>query len=178
MSRLRNFFQRNDSVPSASSEDEHAISAEQARKEDEAAVKEESRLTRVFEVSRQYFLQERLKGNLYVSYSFLAFGNTISCDIDGTTREEGEVVEDIGKAESELTRFERAIFNAAKRAISNMQRRAKAYRDKPYRGDITLSTSVSVTTPALGLVSFYINISATVDSVLLALERKQRSTSK
>jgi hypothetical protein len=175
MSRFGKFFQKGDA---ASSTNEEQAQLEKEKKEDEEAVKEESRLCKIFEICRDYFIFQQLVGSVYVSSSFLAFGNSISCDIDGTAE---DAVADLAKVteeqlkvdEQELGKIEKMVCNSVRKAMDNLEKRARAYKDKTYKKDLTLCTSVSVTSPVFGLVSFSINISATVGSLL---ESKQKSS--
>ena len=140
-------------------------------KEEEDALKEEGRFTRIFELVRNYFISEGLSGNVYFSYSFLAFGNTISCDIDGTNEETKPTPVD----ETNLGTLEKSILGSTKRAIRNLTNRAMAYKTKPYKEDLSLGCQVSMTMPMLGLASFYLTCSATVQSLLEAHDRRVES---
>jgi hypothetical protein len=174
MSRFQKLFQKNDGTAATNNE-----VTEQTTKEEEDAAKEEAKVSKIFEICRDYFLLERLNGNVTVSSSFLAFGNDVSSDIDGTSEEaQAELAqlstEKMNLEEKELGTFEKIACNAAKKALKNLENRALAYRNKSYKGGLTLSSSVGVTTPGLSVVSFSISISASVDSLLESHARKQQ----
>jgi hypothetical protein len=175
MSRIDQFMNKVKGGESGEHEKE-AENEQQNKKNEEDAVKEEGRLTKVLEASRNYFIAEKLSGNVTVFYSFLIFGNSISCDIDGSSEmsedSSNETNQKVDKEEVEkLDRFQTTVVNSTKKAIKNMENRALAYKDKPYRGDLQLSSSVSVTTPGLSLASFSITCTATLASLLARKER-------
>jgi hypothetical protein len=178
MSRIGQFMNKMKGVE-PSEADKEAETEQQNKKDEEDAVKEEGRLTKVLEVSRNYFISEKLSGNVTVYYSFLVFGNSISCDIDGSSEMSEDSSNETNKKTDEevekLGRFETAVVNSTKKAIKNMENRALAYKDKPYRGDLQLSSSVSVTTPGYSLATFSITCTATLSSLLARKERNAQS---
>eukprot|EP01040_Poterioochromonas_malhamensis_P017799 gene17799-20575_t len=135
-------------------------------KEEEDALKEEARFTRVFELIRNDFIAERLNGSLEISYSFLLFGNTISCDVDGTNEETQPTTVD----ETNLGTLEKGILSSTKRGIRNLTNRAMAYKTKPYKEDMSLSCQVTV--PVMGLASVSLSLSASIQSLLEAHDRR------
>lgn len=143
---------------------------EQLAKEEEEAVKGEKNLKRILEAARKLYFEKRIAGTIDVARSFAVHTTSLSCDIDGTQAEDDSgdnesVIEDEVEAEK-LSRFEKIAMNSLVRAINTLENRAKAYRNRPYKNDLSISTGVYVTDPFLGISTLSISCSATVSSLL------------
>eukprot|EP01031_Cornospumella_fuschlensis_P028340 gene28340-34216_t len=151
-------------------------SAEQASKEEEESVKEEKNLTRILEMARKMYYEKKIVGSIEVARSFAIFNTSVSCDIDGSEPEEvapeDSAVAVKAEEQEKLTRFETLVFRSLTKAVNNLENRAKAYRNKPYRKDLTISTGIYTSDPILGISSLSVSCSATVESLLAALEMK------
>jgi hypothetical protein len=145
---------------------------------DEEAVREEKFLSKVLEVTRGMYFEKKLVGSIYACRSFAFYSSSLNCDVDSTApieEEETEIRESTGN--EQMSFFERKVVTGVKGAISTMQRRAKAYKNKPYRKDLTLSCGLSVSDPFLGLISTSITCSATVASLLAEEDENIEQTS-
>lgn len=172
---LKKFMNRNnkeeaDAAPAAEP------SEEALAKEEEEAVKDEKRLKRVLEMARRHFFEKRIVGSIDVARSFGIFTAGASCDIDGTEAEE-ELAEEVEKEEDKekLSRFERIIMSSLTKAVNALESRAKAYRHRPYKKDLSLSTGIYVTDPFLGISTLSVTCTATVTSLLAMGEGKPSS---
>lgn len=133
----------------------------------EAAEKDEKSLRRIFDVARKIFLEKKLVGSFEVSRTIGALSSCVSCDIDGESVDEEHQHEDHHNGETEeLTRFERVAEKAIHAAVESMVKRSRAYRKRTYAKDITLSASIGISDPFLGVLSIQFSCSATVVSLL------------
>lgn len=156
------------------------VNEEQARKEEEDSVKEEKNLSRILEMARKMYYEKKITGSIDVSRSFAIFTTSLSCEVDGTEPEEevAEVESTLpAKAEEQekLTRFESLVFRSLTKAVNNLENRAKAYRNKPYKKDLTISTGIYTSDPILGISTLSVSCAATVSSLLAAAETKASS---
>ena len=79
-----------------------------------------------------------------------------------TETEGGQETEELEK----ISTLEKAAITAALASINGLKRRAKKYIQKPYMTSCTLSESLTLSMPVLGLFDINVTISATVQSLL------------
>lgn len=141
----------------------------ETKSKEEDAVREERILCSILEVSRRQFFEMGLVGSIDVSRSLAIYTSSISCEVDGY---------DISSFDEELksekdsgyNMFEKRLKSAVCGAIRTLRHRARAYRNKPYRKDLTLTCGVTISDPFLGLVSTSVQCSATVESLLKEID--------
>ena len=138
--------------------------AEEVEREEEESRKNEYRLMIILEKVREIYYQRKLVGSIEISRSFLATSNSIGCDIDGTGEFEPEVPE-AGKEEQKIPLLSRVTINNATRLLNRLEVRAKNYRNKSYKEDLTISGSIDITDP-MGFTGVGISCSATISSLL------------
>lgn len=147
-------------------------SEEQQAKDEEDAVKEEKSLQLILEKARKLFFEKRIVGSIDVARTFGMFTTGLSCEIDGS--EEADVTPDEQPAAAEdkekATRFEKVIITSLVKAVNSLEGRAKAYRSRAYKKDLSLSTSIYVSDPILGISSLSVSCTATVSSLLAMSE--------
>lgn len=131
----------------------------------EAAEKDEKSLRKIFDIARKVYLNKKLIGSFEVSRTMGAMSSCVSCDFDGQEDEVQEYDHKLSDSE-DLTRFEKAAERAISVAIESMCKRSRAYRKRTYAKDITLSSSISISDPFLGVLSVQFTCSASLTSLL------------
>lgn len=143
--------------------------AEEIEKEEEDSRRNEYRLTIILEKVRDMYYQRGLVGSVEISRSFLCTCNSISCDIDGSSSpESGTTAEEAGAAEAEAQKIPLLVKLTVRnttRLLQRLEARAKNYRNKPYKADLSVSGSISITDP-MGFTGVSISCSATLESLL------------
>lgn len=174
MSRFANFRQGvREKVTTAlgiegnTTDDTAELSEEDLAKEEEDARKHESRLTIIIEKVRELYLQRGLVGSIDISRSLLLTCNTVSCDVDGTATTEESPADDVhhGTEDEKVPVLTKVAVRSAVRLLNRLEARAKNYKSKPFKDDMSVSGSTSITDP-LGLTSVSISCSASVASLL------------
>jgi hypothetical protein len=171
MARFRNFLQEK----LGTKEEEDPVEAEirKHQKQEEDAEKDESKLKLVLELVRALFFEHKLVGSITVSKTMGVLTRTLSCEIDGTELstndgDNGGPQESLTSDRDQLSRVEKLIMSAVTASIDGMIGRARAYKSKSYRKDLSLSNSVSVSDPFFGIVGMYVCCTATAESLLRA----------
>jgi hypothetical protein len=182
MARFRNFLQ--DKFGNKDQEQD-PVEAEikKHQKEEEDAANDEKRLKIVLEIIRQLYFQHKLTGTVEVGRSVRGFYSNVSCEVDGTGND-SEVPEDLAEEhfdQDQLSRFEKMVVAAANRSIDTMIHRARGYKHKSYRKDLTVTNSAYITDPFFGIFTLYISTAATCESLLTAdsfrtLKKMEKST--
>lgn len=152
---------REDTVDPADTPTEEVIQVATA----DEAVKEEAFLSSLLEVTQRVYYEQGLNGSIYVSRSFIFYQSSLNCEVHGSSEEQKsqKLTETLAK---ELTMFERKVMSTVRGAVLLLKNRARAYRNKEYRKDLTLSCGISVTDPFFGLMSTTISCSAKVSTLL------------
>jgi hypothetical protein len=140
--------------------------------EDKEVTKEEDRLIVLLEKARGLYLQKRLTGSVEITRSFAAFYRTVSCDIDAGSAESDETGGELGN-DVDLSRLQKLAVGAIEKCIKGLEKRSLAYRNKPYKSDLSLSSTVYVTAPFLGLVSISISCTATAASLINSVDAQK-----
>lgn len=142
--------------------------AEEAAKEDET-IKEEKKLMFLINRVRKIYFEKRLEGEIEIMQALGIYYRTVNCEINqaALNTEASDVdAELFGDADEHLTTFQKIASSSINRLIRNLQSRAKAYKKVSYQGDMTLSSQVYVTDPIIGIASFSIACSATIESLI------------
>ena len=156
---------------------------EKRLQEDKEIEKDERRLKVVMDSIRKLYAEYHLTGSFDVYKSFGAFTQSLSLEI--TTEEEEAATTDDTETDSVLaeeveqkTNFQKIVIAAARKGIVTLMRRSRAYKKQQYRKDLTLSTSISVSDPFLGIMSTSISLSASAESLIAAeaLYQAQKSS--
>ena len=150
--------------PVASNGSEENPDVEPDDKED---AHEERRLSFLLEKARKAYMDKGLSGSIEITRSFAAFYRTVSCDIDGIAERasEGSLEEEVEEDEK-MSRLQKLAVSGIDRCIKALEKRAHVYRNKSYKSNLTLTSTLYVTAPFVGLVSINISCSATVESLL------------
>mmetsp|Transcript_61273 Transcript_61273/g.107626 ORF Transcript_61273/g.107626 Transcript_61273/m.107626 type:complete len:181 (-) Transcript_61273:135-677(-) len=138
---------------------------EELEKEEEESRKHEYRLMIILEKVRDIYFQRKLVGSIEISRSFLATSNSISCDVDGTTEADSHSLEAHGPEENKIPLLAKVTITNATRLLNRMEVRARHYRSKAYKEDLSISGSINITDP-LGFTSVSISCSASMVSLL------------
>jgi hypothetical protein len=175
MSRLAAFRQNvREKVTSALGIDEHTVdeeahlepTPEEIAKEEEDSKKHEYRLVIILEKVRELYQRKGFVGSVDISRSFLCTSNSLSCDIDGSGGSEETPLDDSTFAETDkVPMLSKITINNVTRLLARLESRAKNYRNKPYKDDLTISGSVGFTDP-MGFSGVSISCNATVSSLL------------
>jgi hypothetical protein len=145
--------------------------AEELAKEEDESRKHEYRLMIILEKVREMYYQRGLVGSVDISRSFLFTCNDISCDIDGTGTPEVEPAVEHASAEVEkVPMLVKLTIKNVTRLLNRLETRAKNYKTKSYKDDLTISGSINICDP-MGFTSVSISCSATLSS-LLSNEKK------
>jgi hypothetical protein len=176
MEAITQFFQKDSSstVPI-----DEQTQLEKEKYEDEQAAIDEKRLSQLFEMTRHYFINEKLVGHIAVTSSVFAFGHTVEADVGLNTLlptlysfdSKSQLKEDEQQARSQMQKL---LSHWVKRAVDSLRTRSRAYKDKDYLSGLTLAASFSLNLPAIASIS--INVSATVASLLVSGEMKLTAT--
>lgn len=130
----------------------------------EDAVREERFLSSILEVARRLYFETGLVGGIDVYRTFAIYSSYLHCDVDGTDLNAFE--DGVADNEGNLSMFERRAMDAVKGAIATLKHRARAYRNKSYRKDLTLTCGLTFSDPFLGMISTSVQCSASVASLL------------
>ncbi|KAJ1403770.1 hypothetical protein B484DRAFT_404995 [Ochromonadaceae sp. CCMP2298] len=144
---------------------------EEVTKEEAEVSRSEKFLIHVLELVRQLYIQRRLVGEVEISRSLLSTENTLCCEIDGTAEQGAqEFASTADSAKTGDTDVEtlpllvRVTVKNADRLLRRLASRAKVYAGKPYKSDLTVSSSINISVS--GFTGASISLSATVDSLL------------
>ncbi len=148
---------------------------EQDLKEEKDTIKEENRLISLIEKARSLYIEKGLVGSVEITRSFAAFYRTVSCDIDGVAEKSNALSEDVevsvdNEGDESASRVRDLSFAGIERCIKTLEKRASAYRNKSYKSDLSLSSTIYVSGPLLGLVTISISCTAKVDSLNNSLQ--------
>mmetsp|Transcript_14397 Transcript_14397/g.19713 ORF Transcript_14397/g.19713 Transcript_14397/m.19713 type:complete len:190 (-) Transcript_14397:4574-5143(-) len=143
------------------------------------SAKYDSSAIRILEAVRNNYLENNLAGSVEVGiyiYSPLGVSSkqiSLSCDIDAGVEQkatdENATVDENATADEqkeEKSTIEKMAIKASLAGIKNLCKRAKRYSGKSYRSNLSLSETLSISMPIVGLFSVYVTISASVDSLL------------
>mmetsp|Transcript_8004 Transcript_8004/g.13492 ORF Transcript_8004/g.13492 Transcript_8004/m.13492 type:complete len:200 (-) Transcript_8004:122-721(-) len=158
--------------------------AEEIAKAEEDAEKSEYRLILVLEKVREMYFQRRLVGEIEVSRSLLFAESSICCEIDGTAddidggtpaaaADDVDDYDDNNAAkgidsqgeEKNIPMLVKAVVKNSDRLLNRLAIRARKYKDKDYKGELTLTGSISITDP-MGFTSMGISCTASLESLL------------
>ncbi len=168
MARFRSFLQ--DKFGNKEQEDPVDAQIKKHQQEEEDAAKDEKRLKMVLELIRKLYFEYKLIGTVEVGRSIGGFYSNVSCEVDGSA-EDKEAVEDLGEDQfdkEQVSNFEKIVLASANRSLDTMIHRARGYKHKSYRNDLTVTNSAYITDPFFGLFTLYISTSATCESLLTA----------
>lgn len=147
------------------------LNEEQIAKEEQDAIKEEKRLSQVLDMVHKLYQEYKLVGSVDASRTFALCTTSISCEIDGNETFESELDHESHAGGSDEDMFQKAVKSSVTRSINSMINRAKAYKKKPFKDNLTIANSVSISGPVLGLFSIYVSCSATISSLIAAGEK-------
>ena len=121
----------------------------------------------ILEKVRELYFQRSLVGSVEIERSLLCTSNSISCDIDGTaTPEETDAVDESSFSETEkVPMLAKMTIKNVTRLLNRLEVRARNYKSKPYKDDLTISGSISITDP-MGFTGVSISCEATIVSLL------------
>lgn len=166
MSRFTNFRKNVRENHSEAGEDVPEPTEEEIAKEEEDSRKHEYRLVLVLEKVREMYRRKGFVGGVEISRSFLCTCNSISCDIDGTEENEEGTVDESSYSEGEkVPMLTKITIRNVTRLLTRLEARARHYRNKPYKENLTISGSITINDP-IGLSSISISCEATITSLL------------
>lgn len=142
-------------------------SVEDPQPDDKEDAKEERRLVFLLEKARKAYIEKGLVGSIEITRSFAAFYRTVSCDIESASEGENVVDEEVEEDEK-MSRLQKMAVAGIDRCIKALEKRAQVYRNKSYKSSLSLTSTLYVTAPFVGLVTINISCSATVESLLAA----------
>lgn len=177
MARFRSFLQ--DKFGNKDNEDPVEAEIKKHQEEEESAAKDEKRLKIVLELLRSLYYEYKLTGTVEVGRSVGGFYSNVSCEVDGAGGEENEraslaedgssaIADDPSLDKDQLSRFEKIVLASANRSLDTMIHRARGYKHKNYRKDLTITNSAYITDPFFGIFTLYISTAATCESLLTA----------
>ena len=184
MSRFSNFRSGvREKVASALGIDNHTLeedssepTPEELAKEDEESRKHEYRLMLILENIRELYFKRGLIGSAEISCSLLFACNSISCDINGTEEPSGKAectIEENSETsdKDKLPILLKLTIKNVTRLIHRLEIRARNYKDKSYKEDLSIVGSINITDP-LGFTSVSITCSASIESLLKPADNK------
>ena len=155
-----------------------ADTAEQDLKEEKDTAKEEGRLIALIEKARSIYIEKGLVGSVEITRSFAAFYRTVSCDIDGVAeRQQLNAIEDGVEVDGDesAAKAQELSIDGIGRCVKQLEKRATAYRNKSYKADLSLTSTIYVSGPLVGLVTVSISCTAKVDSLNNSAAAKKSS---
>ena len=176
-------------------------------KEGEGGDEEEKQLVLYLEMARAMFIAHRLNGSFEVSRTFAAVSRTVGLDVEGADEagddgSAGELVQGLSTDDSgadsdaavaaattaaasadvpeekKMSTITKLVKATMQRQLKSLMKRSQHYKDKPYMSSLELSTEAGVSGPMLGLLSFSISFSATVEALNTAYEHTIANASK
>jgi hypothetical protein len=132
----------------------------------------DTRAIRILEAIRSMYIKNHIAGSVQIAVTITSITYTtskqtaISCDI-GLDEVETEIEAAQENTELEKTStLEKTAIAAALASINGLKRRAEKFMNKSYKTNCSLSESLTLTMPVLGLFDINVTISATVQSLL------------
>ena len=128
---------------------------------------------RILEAIRSVYIKNQIVGSVEVAVTVTSITYTtskqtsITCDIGlNEADKETEQAADETAEQEKLSTLEKAAITTALASIAGLKLRAKKYTLKSYMSSCTLSESLTISMPILGLFDINVSISATVQSLL------------
>ena len=129
----------------------------------------DSSAIRVLESIRNVFLEKNIAGSIEVginvtSLTSVTSKNTaVSCSVE---LDEGDGLKLSSEISKDLSTVEKMAVKAAIASIDGLKKRAAKFAAKPYKNSCSLTETLNISMPVLGLFDIYVEVSATVDSLL------------
>lgn len=129
----------------------------------------DSSAIRVLESIRNVFLEKNIAGSIEVginvtSLTSVTSKNTaVSCSVE---LDEGDGLKLSSEISKDLSTVEKMAVKAAIASIDGLKKRATKFAAKPYKNSCSLTETLNISMPVLGLFDIYVEVSATVDSLL------------
>lgn len=151
-------------VNSALGNDKKNEEEEEDHRSEKEIENQERRIKAILENIIKIYIEKGIVGEVEISLTIGFFNSSLSCEID-ENEDINPSLEDDLQPDENLTKLQKLAINRVNKALEKLGKRSLAYVNKPYKKNLSLSSSVTVGDP-MGLTSLSIEISATTESLL------------